>query len=68
MKGWSEANMYGKEKITRALLKALKNFVNDVPCDFDHLGFCQVHYLLGKPCVNEIAKKAIARAEGESHY
>lgn len=46
------------------LLEALRNFVDDEPCCFDHHGYCQTHGV-SQPCINEIAKKAIAKVEGK---
>ena len=45
------------------LLNALKQFVDDEDCRFDHNGYCQEHGVT-KPCRNTLAILAIAQAEG----
>lgn len=45
-----------------SLVEALKAYIDDEPCSFDHHGFCQTHSL-SQPCRNEKAKQALAQAE-----
>jgi len=54
MKGWFEANMHGKEKITRELLAACRDARD------------QITALCSEADVPDSVTKAIARAEGES--
>ena len=58
MKGWLEANMYGKEEITRDLREACKRlleaFDSTGPCDCGGSSLCAI-------CA---AQEAVARADG----
>lgn len=46
------------------LLEACKSLVDDEKCRFDHHGYCQTHFSGSSPCLNQLAKQAIAKAEG----
>lgn len=46
--------------INQELLEALRPYIDDEPCHFDH-GDCETHG--GMPCMNQRAKNAIRHAE-----
>jgi hypothetical protein len=53
-----------KKEAAEEMYEALTYLVDDDPCQFDHHGNCQTHYL-GNLCGVAMAKKALAKARGE---
>lgn len=67
MKGWREANMFGKELITRELLESCKGMIRlsdiwlPILTDEEHEGEAKALHLARTKMLN-----AISRAEGKS--
>jgi len=61
VKGWIDANMYGKQKITEALLEACRGFLNE-----DCESYCGLNKDDAHTCYPTMARKAIAKAEGRT--
>lgn len=69
MKGWNEANMYGKEKITKELVNACReerDFLNDIYNWAINGKVIETKSLVMQIIeITERANKAIAKAEGK---
>lgn len=48
----------------KPLVKALKSLIDDDECSLDHHGYCQTHFSGSSPCVMDMARKALKRANG----
>ena len=69
--GLDDADLIAAAPEMLGVLRAMLE-VHDEPCWLDHHGLCQTHYLrrndAGEPeCEVELARAAIAKAEGRTH-
>lgn len=48
----------------KLLVEALESLIDDEECSFDHHGYCQTHFSGSSPCVMDMARKTLKRANG----
>lgn len=52
-------------RCVQELLSLLSELTDDMPCRYDHHGYCQSHWLHVKPCPNDRARLILSR-QGEN--